>query len=152
MRIPHDHKRSSSTMPCWVILFWEMFVCQYLWKSSGPSKLNFFSSEKITFRYSLALIVWYRQAYSSCFSLCFIVNLGWWILFLCLIFSLLKCFLIFLLSQGASIRDFIIFDVDEVCFFLLREQFFSWIVVIIFLACQPGFLFHTYLDFSNNCR
>ena len=37
-------------------------------------------------------------------------------------------------------------------FFLLCEQFFSWFVVIIFLVGQSVFLFHTYLDFSSNCR
>ena len=117
---PPDRKRSSSTMPCCVIPFWKFFACQYFWKPCGLSKLNFFSSEKTTFRHSLALMVWYRRAYSSRFSLCFIVNLGRWILFLCLIFSLFKCLLIVLVLRGVSTRDFNIFDVDEVFFFTSR--------------------------------
>ena len=35
--------------------------------------------------------------------------------------------------------------------FLPREQFFSRIVVIFFLAWRSVFLFHTYLDVSSNC-
>ena len=72
----------------------KFFACQYFWKLSGPSKLNFFLFEKTNFRYSLALMVWYWRAYSSRLSLCVIVNLGQWILFL--IFSLFKCLLIVL--------------------------------------------------------
>ena len=76
------------------------------------SKLNFFSSEKTTFRHYLAHIVWYWRAYSSCFSWWFFVNLGRWNIFLCLIFSLFKCLISVLVLQGASTRDFTIFDVD----------------------------------------
>ena len=55
-------------------------------------------------------------------------------------FSLIKCILIEPVLQGASTRDFNIFDVDEV-FFLFRKQLFSWIVVIIFVAYQLIFFF-----------
>ena len=102
-----DHKKFSSQ---------KFFACQYFWKPSGPSKLNFFAF-KTTFHHSLALRVWYRRAYPSHFTLCFIVNLGQWILFLCLIFSLFKCLLIVLVLKGVFTRDFNIFDVDKVCFF-----------------------------------
>ena len=44
-----DHKISSPTMPCWVILLWNFFACQYVWKPSGPSKLNLFSSKETPF-------------------------------------------------------------------------------------------------------
>ena len=105
----------------------------------------------IPFRHSLALMVGYWRTYSSRFSLCFIVNLGRWILFLCLIFSLFKCFLFVLVLQGASTKDFNISDVDEDLFFTSRT--------ILFLncgdnfpACLSVFLFHTYLNFSSNCR
>ena len=91
-------------MPCWVILFWKFFfVSQYFWKPPGSSKLNFFSSEKTTFRHSLALMVWNLRAYSSRFYLCFKVNLGRWIIFLCLIFSLFKYLRIVLVLQEISI-------------------------------------------------
>ena len=141
-----NHTRSSFTMPCWVILYWKIFVCQYFWKPSGPFKLNFFLSKKTTFCHSLALMVWYWWSYSSCFSLCFTVNLRWWILFLCLIFLLFKCLLIVPVLQGASTWDFNIFDVGKVCFLLL------FYLVNIFLTCQLVFLCNTYLDRSNNCR
>ena len=118
---PYD-KRSSSTMICRVILFWKIFVCQYFWKPSGPSKLNFLSSEKTTFRHSLALVIWNWWTYSYRFSLCFIVNIRQWILFLCFMFSLFKCLLIVLVLQGASIRDFKIFDVDKVFFFYFVDN------------------------------
>ena len=115
------------------------------------SQMNFFSSEKTTFRHSFVLMVWYWRAYSRCFSLCFIVKLGRWILFLYSIFSLFKCLLIVLVLQGASTRDFNIFDVDE---FL---SFTSLTILLlncndIFLACQSVFLFHTYLDIPSYCN
>ena len=148
---PPHHKRSSSTMTCWLILLWKIFfACQYFWKPSGLSKLNFFSSEKRTFHYSLAFIVWYWWAYFSCFSECFIV--GRWIIFLCLIILLFKCLLIVLVLQGASTRNFYVFDVDKVFFFTSETIFllncsdnFSCLTVVFFLL-------HTYLDFSSNYR
>ena len=70
--------------------------------------------------------------------------------FLCLIFLLFKCLLIVLALQRASTIDFNLVDVD--IFFVLHKQFFSWVVLIIFLACLSVFLFHTYLDFSNDCK
>ena len=76
-------------------------------------------------------MAWYWRAYSSRFSLCFIVNLGRWILFFCLIFSLFKSLLIILVMQGASTRDFNIFDVDKVFFFT------SWTILL--LNCGDNF-------------
>ena len=70
--------RSSSTIHCQVIPFCNFcFLCQYFWKPSGKSELDLFSSEKTTYRHSLSLMVWYWRAYSSRFSLCFLVHLGW---------------------------------------------------------------------------
>ena len=110
-------------MTCWVIFFWKILGVPVLLKAIWTVKSNFFSSEKTTFRHSWALMVWYWRAYSSRFSSSFIVNLGRWILFLCLIFPLLKCLLIVLVLQGVSTRDFNIFDVDEVFFFTPRTIF-----------------------------
>ena len=109
----------------------KFFACQYFWKLSGPSKLNFFSSEKTIFHHFLVLMVWYWWAYSSHFSFSFIVNFGWWILFLYLIFSLFKCLLIVLVLQGTSTRDFNIFYVEEVFFFTSQT--------ILLLNCGDNF-------------
>ena len=81
--------------------------------------------------YILPLMVWYWWAYSSRFSLCFIVNFGRRILFLRLIFSLFKCLLIVLVLQGESTRYFNIFYVNEVFFFSLQT--------ILLLNCGDNF-------------
>ena len=69
--------------------------------------------------------------------------------FLKLNFLLFKCLLIVLVLQGASVRDFTIFMFPKFSC-LLREQFFAWIVVIIFLTCQSVFLFHTFQVVADN--
>ena len=120
---PPDHKRSSSTMPSWVILLRKLFACQYFWEPSWSSELNFISSEQINVRHSLAHMVWYWLSYSSCFSLCFIIKLGLGIIFLDLIISLFKWLQIVLVWKGSSTRGFNIFDV-EVFFFTSRTIFF----------------------------
>ena len=93
-------------MPCWVIIFMKIYGVPVRLKAIWTINTEFFSSE-----------VRYRRANSSRFSLCFIVKLWRWIIFLCLIFSLFKCILIVLVLQGACSIYFNIFDVDEVFFF-----------------------------------
>ena len=46
----------------------------------------------------------------------------------------------------------IIFRWRSFPYFLPREQFFSWIVVIIFQACQSVSLSYIYLGFLSNCK
>ena len=147
MTPPPNHNRSSSIMLFWVILFWN--ICLRASSSEIQSKLKFFSSEKITFRHSLALMDWYWRSYFTCFSLCFIVNLRRSNLFLCLNFSLFDFWLFWYCKELP--REILIILMLNFSF-LLHEQFFSWIVVIIFLVCLSVLLFHTYLDFSSNYK
>ena len=118
--------RSQEILLHCVLLSNSLLVCQYFWKPSRWSKLNFFSSEKTTFCHSLALMVWYWWSYFSHSSLCFIVNLKRWILFLCLFFSLFKCLLIVLVLQGASTRDF-----NSLCW----RSFLFYLRTILLLNC-----------------
>ena len=134
-------------MPSWVILFWKDFSVPVLLKAIWTVYFEFLFVPKTTLHYSLALLVWYWPAYSSRFSLWFILNLGRWVLFLCLSFSLFKCLLIVLVLHGPYIRDFYIFDVDDFFSFLLHEPFLSWIVVLTFLAWQSVFSSHSSVDF-----
>ena len=110
-----DHKRSSSsTMLGWVILFWKNVCVTVLLKAIWTVWIE------LLFVRSLALLVWYWRAYSSLFSLCFIVNQGRWIIFLCLIILFFKCLLIVLVLQGASTRFSIFLILTKFSFFTSR--------------------------------